>query len=217
MRSRMDQSIRPGHLIRQSAWPAVSRQPEPASLASRPGSAIYCAATAVTMPVTMALAGAGFSQSSRPGGYGGLFQRASIITGFARLTAVSARALQRTPPAPPEHPDMRALSRGALRESPLPKTSGSARGRQLELTGRQLELDPGYLLGQRAEPRPVPVVRGVQVVGPVRCHVSEVGDDREAPRAVPEAEVVTERVADRARAFQVPEAVLDFRYLRGVG
>src|SRR5258707_8096527 len=63
-----------------------------------PGFAIYCAATAVTMPVTMALAGAGFSQSSRLGGYGGLFQRASIITGFAWLTAVSARALQRTLP-----------------------------------------------------------------------------------------------------------------------
>jgi hypothetical protein len=63
-----------------------------------PGFAIYCAATAVTMPVTMALAGAGFGQSSRLGRYGGLFQRASIIAGFAWLTAVSARALQRTPP-----------------------------------------------------------------------------------------------------------------------
>ena len=63
-----------------------------------PGFAVYCAATAVTMPVTVALAGAGFSQSSRLGGYGGLFQRASIITGFAWLTAVSAHALQRTLP-----------------------------------------------------------------------------------------------------------------------
>jgi len=63
-----------------------------------PGLAVYCAATAVTMPVTMALAGAGFGQSSRLGGYGGLFQRASIITGFAWLTAVSARALQRALP-----------------------------------------------------------------------------------------------------------------------
>ena len=68
-----------------------------------PGFAIYCAATAVIMPVTMALAGAGFSQPSQPGGHGGLFQRASIITGFAWLTAVSARALQRTPPAGPRH------------------------------------------------------------------------------------------------------------------
>jgi hypothetical protein len=35
------------------------------------------------MPATTAPAGAGFSQSSRPGGYGALFQRASIITGLA--------------------------------------------------------------------------------------------------------------------------------------
>jgi Protein of unknown function (DUF998) len=64
-----------------------------------PGFVVHCAATAVTMPVTMALAGAGFGQSSRLRGYGGLFQRASIITGFAWLTAVSARALQRTSPS----------------------------------------------------------------------------------------------------------------------
>ncbi len=50
------------------------------------------------MPVTMAPAGAGFSQSFRPDGYGGLFRRASIITGLAWLTAVPARALQRTLP-----------------------------------------------------------------------------------------------------------------------
>jgi hypothetical protein len=50
------------------------------------------------MPVTAALAGAGFGQSSLLGGYGGLFQRASIITGFTWLTAVSARTLQRTLP-----------------------------------------------------------------------------------------------------------------------
>jgi hypothetical protein len=60
----------------------------------QPGFAIYCAATAVTMPVTMALAGAGFGQSSRLAGYGGLLQRVSIITGFAWLTATSARALR---------------------------------------------------------------------------------------------------------------------------
>jgi Protein of unknown function (DUF998) len=63
-----------------------------------PGFAIYCAATAVTMPVTMALAGAGFGQSSGLSSYGGLFQRASIIAGFAWLTAVSARALRRALP-----------------------------------------------------------------------------------------------------------------------
>jgi Protein of unknown function (DUF998) len=60
-----------------------------------PGFAVYCAATAVTMPVTMALAGAAFSQSPRLAGYGGLFQRASIITGFAWLTAVSTRCVAR--------------------------------------------------------------------------------------------------------------------------
>jgi hypothetical protein len=63
-----------------------------------PGFAICCAATAVTMPVTMALAGAGFGQPSRLGRYGGLLQRVSIITGFAWLTAVSARALQQAFP-----------------------------------------------------------------------------------------------------------------------
>jgi hypothetical protein len=40
------------------------------------------------------LAGAGFGQSPRLINLGGLFQRASIITGFARLTALSAQALQ---------------------------------------------------------------------------------------------------------------------------
>jgi hypothetical protein len=65
--------------------------------AGQPGFAAYCAATAVTMPVTAVLAGAGYGTSPPLGGYGGLLQRASIITGFAWLTAVSARALQRTP------------------------------------------------------------------------------------------------------------------------
>jgi Protein of unknown function (DUF998) len=61
-----------------------------------PGFAAYSAATALIMPVTMVLAGAGFGQPSRLGGYGGLLQRASIITGFAWLTAMSARALSGT-------------------------------------------------------------------------------------------------------------------------
>lgn len=65
-----------------------------------PGFAICCAATAVIMPVTMVLAGAGFGQSSRLGSYGGLFQRASIITVFAWLTALSARALSGTAEKP---------------------------------------------------------------------------------------------------------------------
>jgi len=51
----------------------------------------------VTMPVTTALAGAGFSQSSQLSGYGGLFQRTSIITGLAWLTTVSARPAAHTP------------------------------------------------------------------------------------------------------------------------
>jgi hypothetical protein len=74
----------------------------------RPGFAVCCAATAVSMPATMALAGAGFSQSPRLADYGGLFQRASILTGFAWLTAVSARALRRTlddPSASRRRPD----------------------------------------------------------------------------------------------------------------
>jgi hypothetical protein len=60
---------------------------------------LYSAGTAVTMLTTMALAGAGFGQSPRLINFGGLFQRASIITGFAWLTALSAQALRRTPSA----------------------------------------------------------------------------------------------------------------------
>jgi hypothetical protein len=65
---------------------------------------IYSVGTAVTMLTTMALAGAGFGQSPRLNGLGGLFQRASIITGFAWLTALSAQALRRAPAtAAPRH------------------------------------------------------------------------------------------------------------------
>jgi hypothetical protein len=56
---------------------------------------LYSAGTAVTMLATMALAGAGFGQSPRLVNFGGLFQRVSIITGFAWLTSLSVRALQR--------------------------------------------------------------------------------------------------------------------------
>jgi hypothetical protein len=56
---------------------------------------LYSASTAITMLATMALAAAGFGQSPRFVNLGGLFQRASIITGFAWLAALSARALQR--------------------------------------------------------------------------------------------------------------------------
>jgi len=58
---------------------------------------LYSAGTAVTMLAAMTLAGAGFGQSPRLVSLGGLFQRASIITGLAWLTALSARALRRTP------------------------------------------------------------------------------------------------------------------------
>ena len=58
---------------------------------------LYSAGTAVTMLTTTALAAAGFGQSPSLVNLGGLFQRASIITGFAWLTALSARALQRAP------------------------------------------------------------------------------------------------------------------------
>lgn len=56
---------------------------------------LYSAGTAVTMLAATALADAAFSQSPRLVSFGGLFQRASIITGFAWLTAVSARTLRR--------------------------------------------------------------------------------------------------------------------------
>jgi Protein of unknown function (DUF998) len=61
------------------------------------GWGLYYAGTAIAMPAAMALAAAGFSQSPRLVRLGGLFQRASIVTGFAWLTALSARALQHAP------------------------------------------------------------------------------------------------------------------------
>jgi hypothetical protein len=59
--------------------------------------ALYSVATAVTMLITMILASAGFTQSPRFIDRGGLFQRASIITGFAWLTALCTRARQHAP------------------------------------------------------------------------------------------------------------------------
>jgi Protein of unknown function (DUF998) len=58
---------------------------------------LYRAGTAITRPAAMALAGAGCSQSPRLVRLGGLFQRASIVTGLAWLTTLSARALQHAP------------------------------------------------------------------------------------------------------------------------
>jgi Protein of unknown function (DUF998) len=63
--------------------------------AGQRGFALYSAGTAVTMLATMTLAGAGFGQAPRLVNLGGLFQRASIISGFGWLTVRSARALRR--------------------------------------------------------------------------------------------------------------------------
>jgi hypothetical protein len=65
--------------------------------AGQRGFGLYCVATATTMPATMALASAGFNQSSRLINRAGLLQRASIVTGFGWLTVLSARALARMP------------------------------------------------------------------------------------------------------------------------
>ncbi len=65
--------------------------------AGQRGFACYSAGTAVTMLAATVLAGAGFGQSPRLVSLGGLFQRTSVITGFAWLTAVSAQALRRAP------------------------------------------------------------------------------------------------------------------------
>jgi hypothetical protein len=61
---------------------------------------LYSAGSGVTMLATMALAGAGFGQSPRLVSLGGLFQRTSIISGFAWVTVLSARALRRVPAVP---------------------------------------------------------------------------------------------------------------------
>ncbi len=73
--------------------------------ADRHGFGLYSAGTAVTMLTTMAVAGAGFGQAPRLVNLAGLFQRASIITGFTWLTVLSAQALRRTPTiaAPGQH------------------------------------------------------------------------------------------------------------------
>jgi len=63
------------------------------------GFGLYCAATATTMLASTAMASAGFNQSPRLVNLAGLFQRASIVTGCGWLTALSARALTRTPAA----------------------------------------------------------------------------------------------------------------------
>jgi Protein of unknown function (DUF998) len=62
--------------------------------ACRRGFAGYSAGTGIAMLVTMALAAAGFGQARKLVHLGGLFQRASIVTGFAWVTVLCARALQ---------------------------------------------------------------------------------------------------------------------------
>jgi hypothetical protein len=61
--------------------------------------ALYSSATAASTVTTLALAGAGFSQAPKLADRAGVFQRASIVTAFAWVTAVSARAIgsRRTP------------------------------------------------------------------------------------------------------------------------
>jgi hypothetical protein len=59
--------------------------------------ALYSGATGVSMLATMGLAGAGFNQAPRLVNFAGLLQRAAIVTGFGWLTALSARALRRSP------------------------------------------------------------------------------------------------------------------------
>lgn len=60
--------------------------------------ALYSATAGVSMLATMGLAGAGFNQAPRLVNFAGLLQRAAIVTGFGWLTALSARALSRSPP-----------------------------------------------------------------------------------------------------------------------
>ena len=48
--------------------------------------------------------GAGFNQSPRLVNLAGLFQRASIVTGFGWLTTIFARALTRASAAPARKP-----------------------------------------------------------------------------------------------------------------
>jgi hypothetical protein len=68
------------------------------------GFGLYSAATATTMLATTALFGVGFNQSPRLVNLAGLFQRASIVTGFGWLTALSAQALTHAPAASARKP-----------------------------------------------------------------------------------------------------------------
>jgi hypothetical protein len=105
------QPTRTGMLHNLAAVPVFVGLPAAAFTCSRHsiragdrGFALYCAATATTMLATMALAGPGFNQSPRLVNHAGLLQRASIITGFGWLTALSARGLTRAPAATARKP-----------------------------------------------------------------------------------------------------------------
>jgi len=63
--------------------------------AGRRGFGLYCTGTTLAMPAALTLGSAGFGQSPRLVGLGGLFQRIGVLVGFAWLTALSARALGR--------------------------------------------------------------------------------------------------------------------------
>jgi hypothetical protein len=104
----LTQPTRTGIAHNLGAIPVFVGLPAAALLSSRRawrdgqrGFALYSAGTAATMLAGTVLAGAGFGQSPRLVRLGGLFQRASIISGFTWLAALSARALQHGPAAGP--------------------------------------------------------------------------------------------------------------------
>jgi hypothetical protein len=66
------------------------------------GWGLYGVGTAVSMLATAVAAGTGLSQSPRLVGVAGLFQRVSIVTGFAWLTALAGRALSQLGARPPQ-------------------------------------------------------------------------------------------------------------------
>jgi len=103
----LTQPTRAGMIHNLAAVPVFLGLPAAAITCSRQsiraghrGFGLYCAATATTMLATTALAGAGFNQSPRLVNLAGLFQRASIVTGFGWLTTISARALTRASATP---------------------------------------------------------------------------------------------------------------------
>lgn len=103
----------------------------------RQGRALYSAATSLSMLTGMRLFGAGFGQASpRLTDHAGLFQRATIVSGFAWLTALSVRALLQ-PPVTAE--TVRSLCREALCEDTSdPQTHHTPSTEALDRTGLHL-------------------------------------------------------------------------------